>query len=116
MDLTQAEDFKMTWQEYTELYKRDLRDPDKHEGTITYLQPDILEGEVKWVLGSITMNKTREVMEFQLSYFISYKMMLLQCCTQYASKFEKLNSGHRTGKGQFSSNPKEGQCKNFQIT
>ena len=58
MGLTEAEDIKKRWQEYTELYKRDLHDPDKHEGTITYLQPDILEGEVKWVLGSITMNKT----------------------------------------------------------
>ena len=58
MDLTEAEDIKKRWQEYTEeLYKRDLHDPDNHDGVITHLKPDILECEVKWALGSITMNK-----------------------------------------------------------
>ena len=58
MDLTEAEDTKKRWQEYTiELYKKDLHDPDNHDGVITHLQPDILESEVKWALGSITMNK-----------------------------------------------------------
>ena len=57
LDLTEAEDTKKRWQEYTELYKKDLQDPDNHDGTITYLEPDILECEVKWDLGSITMNK-----------------------------------------------------------
>ena len=58
MDLTEAEDIKKRWQEYTkELYKKDLRDPDNHNGVITYLEPDILECEVKWALGSIAMNK-----------------------------------------------------------
>ena len=57
-NLTEAEDIKQTWQEYTEeLYKIDLHDPDNHDGVITHLQPDILECEVKWALGSITMNK-----------------------------------------------------------
>ena len=56
MDLTEAEDIKR-WQEYTELYKKDLHDPDNHDGVITHLEPDILECEVKWALGSITMNK-----------------------------------------------------------
>ena len=56
MDLTEAEDIK-TWQEYTELYKKDLHDPDNHDGVITHLEPDIVEYEVKWALGSITMNK-----------------------------------------------------------
>ena len=57
-DLTKAEDIKKRWQEYTEkLYKKDLRDPDNHNGVITHLEPDILECEVKWALGSITMNK-----------------------------------------------------------
>ena len=56
MDLTEAEDIKKRWQEYTELYKKDLHDPDNHDGVITHLEPDILECEVKWVLGSITMN------------------------------------------------------------
>ena len=57
MDLTQAENIKKRWQEYTEeLYKKDLHDPDNHDGVITHLEPDILESEVKWALGSITTN------------------------------------------------------------
>ena len=70
MDLTEAEDSKKRWQEYTEeLYKIELHNQDNHDGVITHLEPDILECEVKWALGSITMNM--EVMEFQLSYFKS---------------------------------------------
>ena len=58
MDLTEAEDIKKRWQEYTEeLYKKDLQDPDNHNGVITHLEPDILECEFKWALGSITTNK-----------------------------------------------------------
>ena len=57
MDLTEAEDIKKSWQEYTELYKKDGHDPDNHDGVITHLEPDILECEVRWVLESITMNK-----------------------------------------------------------
>ena len=58
MDLTEAEDIKKRWQEYTEeLYKKDLHDSDNHDGMITYLEPDILECKVKWALGSITTNK-----------------------------------------------------------
>ena len=57
MGLTEAEDIKNKWQEYTELYKKDLHDPDNHDDMITHLEPDILECEVKWALGSITMNK-----------------------------------------------------------
>ena len=71
MDLTEAEDIKKRWQEYTkELYKKDLLDPDSHDDVITNLEPDILECEVKWALESIT-TKLVEVMEFQLSYFKS---------------------------------------------
>ena len=71
MDLTEAEDIKKRWQEYTEeLYKKDLHKPDNHDGVITHLEPDILEHEVKWALESIT-TKLVEVMEFQLSYFKS---------------------------------------------
>ena len=59
MDLTEAEDIKKRWQEYTaELYKKDLHDPDNHDGVITHLEPGILECEVRWVLGSISKNKT----------------------------------------------------------
>ena len=58
MDPTEAEDIKKRWQEYTkELYEKDLDNPDNHDGLITHLEPDILEGEVKWALGNITMNK-----------------------------------------------------------
>ena len=57
MNLTEAEDIKKRWQEYTELYKKDLHDPDNHNGVITHLEPDILDCEVKWALGSITTNK-----------------------------------------------------------
>ena len=71
MDLTEAEDIKKRWQEYTEeLYKKYLHDPDNHDGVITHLEPNILECEVKWALGSIT-TKLVEVLEFQLSYFKS---------------------------------------------
>ena len=57
MDLTEAEDIKKRWQEYTELYKKDLNGLDNHDDVVTHLKPDILECEVKWALGSITMNK-----------------------------------------------------------
>ena len=70
MDLTEAKDIKKKWQEYTELYKKDLHDPDNHDGVITHLEPDILECEVKWALKSIAM-KLVEVTEFLLSYFKS---------------------------------------------
>ena len=69
IDLTETEDIKRRWQEYTaELYKTDLQDPDNHDGVIIDLEPDILECEVKWALESVTRTKLVEVMEFQLSY------------------------------------------------
>ena len=72
MDLTEAEDIKKRWQEYTEeLYKTDLHDPDNHVCVITHLELDILECKVKWALGSITTKELVEVMEFQLRYFKS---------------------------------------------
>ena len=68
MDQTEAEETK-TWQEYTEeLYKKDLNDPDNHDGVTTHLEPDTLECEVRWALGSVTMNKASGSDEFQLSY------------------------------------------------
>ena len=72
-DLTEAEDIKKRWQEYTEeLFKKDLHNQDNHNGVITHLEADILECEVKWALESITIQtKLVEVMEFQLSYFKS---------------------------------------------
>ena len=72
MELTGAEDIKKRWQEYTEeLYKKDLHDPDSNNAMITHLEPDILESEVKWDLGSIITNRLVEVMKCQLSYFKS---------------------------------------------
>ena len=72
MDLTEAEDIKKRWQEYTEkVYRKDFQDPDNHDGVITQLEPNILECDVKWALGSITQTKLVEVMEFQLNYFKS---------------------------------------------
>ena len=72
LNLTEAEDIKKTWQEFTEeLYKKDLHNPDNHDGVITNLEPDILECEVKWALESITTSKASQVMEFQWSCFKS---------------------------------------------
>ena len=73
-DLTEADDIKKRWQEYTELYKKDLHDPDNHHGVLIHLEQDILECEVKWALGSITANKISggtKLAQFQLSYFKS---------------------------------------------
>ena len=103
MDLTEAEDIKKRWQEYTEeLYKKDLQHPDNHDSVITHLEPDILKCEVKWALESITTNKASGGDGIPVELFQILKMMLSKCCTQYASKFGKLSSGPRTGKGQFS--------------
>ena len=92
-----------TWQENTEeLYKKDLHDSDNHHCVITHLEPDILECEVKWALESITMNKASGGNGIPVELFQILKDELLKCYTLNASKFGKLNSGHRTGKGQFS--------------
>ena len=114
MDLTEAEDIKKRWQEYTEeLYKKVIHDPYNHDGVITHLEPDILEREVKWAL----QTQLVEVMEFQLSYFKSWKMMLWKSCTQYASKFGKFTSGQRTGKSPFSfQSQRKAMPKNAQTT
>ena len=106
VDLTEAEDIKKRWQEYTEeLYQKDLYDPDNHNDLITHLEPGIMECEVKRALGSITMNKASggdgiPVELFQI--LKDLKIFLWKCCIQYASEFGKLSSGHRTGKAQFS--------------
>ena len=90
MHLTEAEDIKKRWQKYTkELYKKYLDNLDNQDCVITHLEQDILECEVKWTLENITTKKLVDVMEFQLSYFISWKMILWKCCTQYVSKFGK---------------------------
>ena len=106
MDITEAEDTKKRWQEYTEPYKKDLNDPDNHG-----VEPDILECEVKWPLGSITTNKASGGSGIPAELSQVLKMTLLKCYTQYASKFG--NSAVATGleKVSFHSNPKERQCQ-----
>ena len=101
-DLTEAEDIKKRWQEYTELYKKDLHDPDNHDGVITHLEPDILETEVKWAIGIITMNKTSRGDGIPVELFQILKDVAVNVGHSSASKYGKLSSGHRTGKGQFS--------------
>ena len=79
MNLTEAEDIKKRWQEYTEeQYKKDLYDPDNQDGVITHLEPDILEYEVKWALGSIPMNKASGVDGIPAEIFQILKLLLLK--------------------------------------
>ena len=103
MDLTEAEDVKKKWQEYTEeLYEKDLHDPDTLNDVITHLELDILECEVKWVLGSITTNKASGGDGIPVEVFQILKDDAVKVLHSVCSKFGKLSSGHRTGKGQFS--------------
>ena len=83
MDLAEVEDIKKRWQEYTEeQYKKDLHDPDNHNGVIIQLEPDILEHEVKWALGSITMNKASGGDGIPVELFQTLKMMLHSICQE----------------------------------
>ena len=117
MALTEAEDIKKRWQEYTEeLYKKDLHDPDNHDGVITPLEPDILEGEVKWALESITTNKASQGDGIPIELFPKRA-----CCKSATlnmpANLENSSSGHRTGKGQFSSqSQRKAMPKNVQPT
>ena len=118
MDLIEAEDIKKRWQEYMEeLYKKDLHDPDNHDGVITHLEPDILECKVKWALGSITTNKASRSDGIPVELFQILKDDAVKVLHSDASKFGKLSSGHRTGKGQFSfQSQRKAMPKNPQIT
>ena len=103
MDLTEAEVIKKRWQEYTEeLYKKDLHNPDNDDGVIIHLEPDILECEVNWALGSITTNKASGGAGIPVELFQILKEDAVKVLYSYVSKFGKLSCGHRTGKGQFS--------------
>ena len=103
MDLTEAEDIKKRWQEYTEeLYKKDLHNQDNHDGLITDLEPDILECEVKWALERITMNKASGGDGIPVELFQILKDDAVKMLHSICHKFGKLSSGHRTGKGPFS--------------
>ena len=109
MDLTEAEDIKKRWQEYTEeLYKKDLNDPDNHNGVIIHLEPDILECEVKWVLGNITTNKTSGGDGIPVELF----QILKDDAVKVLNSICQENSAVATGleKVSFHSNPKERQC------
>ena len=108
MDLTEAEDIKR-WQGYTELYKKDLHNPDNHDGVITHLEPDILECEVKWALENITMNKASGGDGIPAEIF-----QILKNESAALNMPENLeNSAVTTGleKVSFHSNPKERQCQ-----
>ena len=103
MARTEAEDIKKRWQEYTEeLYKKELHDPDNHDGVITYLEPDILEYEVKWALESITMNKASAGDGIPVDLLHVLEEDAVKVLYSICQQFGKLSSGHRTGKGQFS--------------
>ena len=114
MTETEAEAIKKRWQEYTELYKKDLHDPDNHSGMITHLEPDILECEVKWTLGSIAVNKASggdgPVEIFQILKDDAVKLLHSLC-----RKFGKLSNGHRK-RSVFILIPKKGsakECSNY---
>ena len=115
MGLTEAGDIKKRWQEYTEeLYKKDLYDPDNHDGVITHLKPDILECEVKWALESITTNKASGGDEIPVELFQILKDLCKRCESAVLDMPANLeNSAVATGleKVSFHSNPKERQCQ-----
>ena len=102
MDVTEAEDIKKKWQEYTEeLYKKDLNDPDNHYGMITHLEPDILGCEVKWASESITTNKASGGEAILAELFQILKDDAVKVLHSIWQQILKLSSGHRTRKGQF---------------
>ena len=102
MDLTEAENIKR-WQEYKEeLYKKDLHDPDNHDGVITHLEPDVLECEVKWALRSIITNKASGSDEIPVELFQILKDDAVKVLHLICQQIWKVSSGHRAGKGQFS--------------
>ena len=120
MDLTETEDIKKRWQEYTgKLYKKDLHDTDNHEGVITHthLEPDILECEVKWALGNIIIDKANGGDGIPVELFQILKDDAVKVLHSMCHKFGKLSSGHRTGKGQFSfQSQRKAMPKNAQTT
>ena len=112
MDLTEAEDIKKSWQEYTEgLYKKDLHDPENHDGVITHPETDIVECEVKWALGSITTNKASGGDGIPVELFHILKDDAESAELNMPANLE--NSAVATGleKVSFHSNPKEKQCQ-----
>ena len=112
MDLTEAEDIKKRWQEYTEeLYKKDLHDPDSHDDVITNLEPDILECEVKWALESITTNKASGGDEIPIELFQILKSDAVKGLHSICQQTWKTQQWPRNWKRCFHSNSKERQCQ-----
>ena len=114
MDLTEAEDIKKRWQQYTEeLYKEDLNDSDNHDGVITHLEPYILECEVKWALGSIIMNKAIGRDEIPAKLFQIIKVDAVKVLCTICQKIWKTQQWPQDYKRSisFHSNPKERQCQ-----
>ena len=118
MDRTEVENGKKRWQEYTEeLCKKDLHDPDNHDGVITHLEPDILECEVKWALGSTTMNKVSGDDGIPVELFQILKDDAVKVLHSICQQIWKTQHGHRTGKGQFSfQSQRKAMSKNAQTT
>ena len=118
MDLTEAEDIKKRQQEYIEeLYKKDLYHPDNQDVVITHLEPDILECEVKWALGSITMNKASGGDGILVELFQILKDDAVKMLHSICQQIWKSHSGHRTGKGPFSfQSQRKAMPKNVQTT
>ena len=102
MDLTEAEDIKKRWQEYTELYKNDLHEQDNHDGVITNLDPDILECEVKWALESITMNKASRGDEIPVELFPNLKNDAVKVLHSICQQIWKIQQRPQDWEGQFS--------------
>ena len=102
-DLTEADGIKKRWKEYIEeLYKKDLHDPDNHDGVITQIEPDILECDVNWALGSITMNKASGGDGIPVELFQILKDYAVEVLHSICQQIWKTQHGHRTGKDQFS--------------
>ena len=118
MDLTEAEDIKKRWEEYTEeLYKKDLHDPDNHDDVITHLEPDILECKVKLALGSITTNKASGGDGIPVDLFQILKYDALKVLHSLCQQIWKTQQGHRIGKCQSSfQSQRKAMPKNVQTT
>ena len=112
MDLTEAEDIKKRWQEYTELYKKDPHDPANHNGVITHLEPDILEYEVKWASGSITTNKASGGDRIPVELFQILKDNAVKVLYSIGHQIWKTQQWPQDWKRSvFFSNPKKGNAK-----
>ena len=112
MDLTEAKEIKKRWQENTEeLYKKGLNDLDNHNGVVTYVEPDILECEVKWILGSITMNKASGGDRIPAELFQIPKDDGVKVLHSISANLENSAVATELEKVSFHSNPKEGQCQ-----